>query len=344
MSDVTTVTAMTNTRANSCVDVICDCPTTWSFVQQACYRRLCTMTGEMEMVTLKNHAVRARRIAGTYARFYLEQEAGCDAKHKGRFYWMALGAFASKTVACTLETGLVHYSSKVIPVMREGLGKGNFWLFCDIAGWHIHYTQFKNTFAMCRDNRDANTLVRGVKMQAVAMPWSADALPKIKNHQVSKEIKTAFAKVKEFEAAPASFKSKIQMDHLLAVADHEQGVILQPLIYDDPAFAAGVQLQRVANSDPAIYERASPAWLLIRKVVQAMTPELELVFSSACSTKDEKLKSVAPKDTKLENLKSRMKWIGAAANHFHKLMKEQPAYMEAELAKMAGWYDMPDKK
>ncbi|WP_157451420.1 DUF2515 family protein [Caldimonas taiwanensis] len=47
--------------------------------------------------------MRARRLAAIYARFYPELEDGGKPQWKGRFYWMALGAFASKTVACSLE-------------------------------------------------------------------------------------------------------------------------------------------------------------------------------------------------------------------------------------------------
>jgi hypothetical protein len=52
---------------------------------------------------VKHPAVRARRLAAIYARFYPELEDGGKPQWKGRFYWMALGAFASKTVACSLE-------------------------------------------------------------------------------------------------------------------------------------------------------------------------------------------------------------------------------------------------
>jgi hypothetical protein len=55
------------------------------------------------------------------------------------------------------------------------------------------------------------------------------------------------------------------------------------------------------------------------------------------------LKSVAPEDTKLENLKSRMDWITQAADLFHQLMREKRSYMEGELATMAGWVSMADR-
>src|SRR5688572_18652283 len=101
MSDPTTVVAKTNTTAGSCTAVQCDCHTMWSMAQQFAYLRLANETGAFKAQLVKGYSVRARRIAATYARFYLEQEDGGNSALKGRFYWMALGAFASKTVACT---------------------------------------------------------------------------------------------------------------------------------------------------------------------------------------------------------------------------------------------------
>lgn len=112
------------------------------------------------------------------------------------------------------------------------------------------------------------------------------------------------------------------MEHLLAIADHEQGVILQPLMYDDPKFAVWVQRQR--------------GWL------SWFSPILQLVFTHACETDNPNLKSVAPEKTILENLKSRMYWITKAAERFHGLMQDQTELMENELKIMASWYVSKD--
>jgi hypothetical protein len=326
VGDPTTTKAPTNTKPNSCVGIDCDCNTMWSMTQQYCYLRMCTDMGNMKAQLVRDYAIRARRISGTYARFYLEQEDGSDAAKKGRFYWMALGAFASKTVACTLETWQVKTQATVLSSeTKEGLGKGNFWLFCDIAGWHHYYCKYNNTFDMCLDNRNTNSLITPIKAQTRAMPWSGEALPKIKNLVVSKEIKKGFALVKEFESSGKDEQPRIQLNHLLAIADHEQGVILQPLIYDDPDFSYWIKVQR-------------SAW------VSWAAPGLELVFNSACSTNKSELKSVAPNDTKLEEFKSRMTWIKDAAMKFDGLMQSDKAYMEGQIGVMAGWAEMPDKK
>ena len=326
MADPTTVTAMTNTTPNSCVEVKCDCNTMWSMAQQFSTVRLCTLTGEYKCEMITNYAVRARRIAATYARFYLEQEDGGDIAKKGRFYWMALAAFASKTVACTFEAWQVRtMSATVSKSIKEALGKGNLWLFCDVSGWHWYYSNYPGSFDMCLDSRNADNYVTPVKMQMNHLPWKSQALPVIKNMVVSGEIKKGFALVKRIEiATDITSRQKHQLDHLLTIADHEQGVILQPLIYDNPEFASWIQLQR------------NP-W------VKWASPNLELVFTHACSTDKAHLKSVAPEGTKLEKLDSRMKWITAAANKFHKLMQRSPALMENELRTIAGWVSMPDK-
>ena len=325
MSDPTTVTAPTNTTPNSCVDVHCDCNTMWSMAQQFSTLRLSTKTGDFKAALVKDYAVRARRIAATYARFYLEQEEGGDIKYKGRYYWTALGAFASKTVACTLETWQVRTQAVVMSKKtREGLGKGNFWLFCDISGWHWYHSKYASTFDGCLDSRSAANFVPAVKAQVAQLPWSAEALGKINQMRASTYVREGFAKVKEFEqTADKRRLPAIQLAHLLAIANHEQGVVLQPLIYEDADFAWWIKVQR-------------SAW------VNWASPNLELIFTNACQIDDAELKSVAPDGTKLEDFPSRMNWISQAANKFHALMQKKTSKMEGELSVIAGWVDKPD--
>ena len=322
MSDPTVIKAWTNTTPNSCVALQCDCNTMWSYAQEFCILRLSNVNSVKFTYKLTaNYAVRASRIAATYARFYLEQEDGCDVAKKGRFYWMALGAFASKTVACSLEDSRVT----AIRAVKEGLGKGNFWLFNDIAGWHWYYTKYPSHFDKCLSSRNAANYVKPVQIQMNPLPWKAEALPKINNMQVSGYIKDGFALVKQIEKdTVVSKRQDHQLKHLLKIADHEQGVILQPLIYDDPDFAKWLALQRMT-------------W------VKWASPNLELVFTHACTTDKAELKSVAPDDIKLEELPNRMKWIGNAAERFHYLMQKYPVFMENELRIIAGWVDTPDK-
>lgn len=324
MADPTTIETMTNTTPLSCVEGVCTCDTMWSLAQQFCYVRLSDPIPPTAFrhKLVEDYAVRARRIAATYARCYLEQEtsAGSDGSKKGRFYWMALGAFASKTVACTLELRRVQ----VARTTYHGLGKGNLWLFNDIAGWHYYYSRYQSSFQTCRDQRDTSKLVPTVKKQVDKLPWSAEALGKINNLKVSSHIKTGFSKVKEFEDETDSLeRPKIQMEHLLAIADHEQRVILQQLIYNDTVFNLGIMAQRTRPF----------SWI---------SPDLELVFTSACSTDTPELKSVAPEGTELEEVESRMQWIRQAAAKFHGRMQFFKFQMENELQTIAGWVNRTD--
>jgi hypothetical protein len=312
--------AKTNETPQSCADAVCDCNTLWSMAQQYSVERLTTQTGELKGRLLKNYEVRAKRIAATYARFYLELEPGCDSMKKGRFYWMALGSFASKTVACALSLNRV----KVMPWVTDGLGKGNFWLFCDISGWHWYYAKHHGTFSMCQESRNAANYAPPVMKLVQKLPWSSDALPIINQMKPSDHIRLGFAKVAEYEAQKDPRRRQaIQMDHLLAIANHEQGVVLQPLIYDKWDFSTSVAAQRAP-------------------VLNWFSPNVELVFSHACETEDQLFKSQPPEGTQIENFASRMKWINNAAKQFHELMIKKNPQMERELQAMAAWVDLPD--
>jgi hypothetical protein len=315
------IEAKTNEKGQSCVDAACGCGTMWSLAQQFSVERLSGRTGEFKGKLIQDFEVRAKRIAATYARFYLEMESGGDLTKKGRFYWMALGAFASKTVACTLALTRV----KMLPWVTDGLGKGNFWLFCDISGWHWYYANHSRSFDACKESRSALTYDEKVKKLVQKLPWHAESLPVIKQLGISAHIRNGFAKVREFEATSDRRRaSKIQYEHLIAIANHEQGEVLQPLIYDNRVFSGSVAAQRAP-------------------VLNWFSPDVELVFSHACQTEEKTLKSVPPEGTKIEDFTSRMAWITKAADQFHLLMQENRAFMEGELRTMAGWVDMPDR-
>jgi hypothetical protein len=348
VADCSKVSAMTNLVPNSCVQITCDCYFMWSLVQQYCYTRMATKTPIWkEYKLISNPAVRARRIAATYARFYLEMEEDGE-KHKiGRFYWMALGAFASKTVACTFEYKRVKTQTLFTEKVKDGLAKGNLWLFCDIAGWHRYYTVHGNTFDHCMDSRNACLLVDELLESQKNIPWAQEVLPKIGNHVVTQEVKKGFCLVKEWEGAKKkNAKENIQFDHLMEIAKHEQLRILQPLIYnekdpDSKDFVDWIKWQR----DGIPSEEVSPKlkWVGVDRIpIKWASPTLKIVFGSACETDDEKLISYAPEGTKLEDYDSRMEWIKQVAKQFHKLMMNQTDYMHGELQAMAAWVDLPD--
>ncbi|BEV17360.1 hypothetical protein HBDW_41480 [Herbaspirillum sp. DW155] len=309
------VQSQTNTIENSKKELKCDCTLMWSMIQEMSTKRLCRLHGRNEGSIIPIYSDRARRISASYARFYLETEDYGDPTKKGRFYWMALGAFASKTVACSLDDGRVVIANPVF----QGLAKGNLWLFYDISGWHWYYTRFHKSFDDCVRCRDASGYIKPVKDQVANYPWKDDALAKIKNMSICDYIISGFNLVKQIEASrPGSRQEELKMAHLLAIANHEQKVILQPLIYQDKCFSFFVGMQR---------------W----PVVDMVSPELKLAFTSACDTKDAQKKSLASGSTILEDFESRMNWITEAARRFHFLMQNEKQYMERELHAMAGW-------
>lgn len=322
-------TSTTNQNKDSCQQFDFDCDYMWSIAQQFAYARLCDKKGNNIVLTTM-YSSRARRIAATYARFYLETEVGGNPKLKGRYYWMALGAFASKTVACSLEDLRVIGISGISQV-HSGLAKGNFWLFMDIACWHWYWSNYNRSFNACQPKRNSKSCVTKVKAILDKLPWSADALPKIANFESNPNIEEGMALVQKFEQTVSpTVRPTIQFKHLMAIAKHEQNHVLQPLIYNDPDFSKWINRQR---------------W----PIVNWVSPTLNIVFSHTCDTKQSRLESIAPDDTILENFNSRMKWIEKVAEKFHGLMqgtnqKSDIAYMEKELETIAGWVNYKDSR
>ncbi len=248
---------------------------------------------------------------------------------------MALGAFASKTVACILDSPQVQSAYAVgtaslgitdMKAVANGLGQGNLWLFNDIAATHWLYNHYPEHFfsgMACVHERDAQQLEKRVKEIMEDLPWASQSLPRIKHFKPSPHMVDGFETVLKIERTNAGkARSILQLEHLLAIADHEQREILQPLIYDDSVFSK---------------------WLVReRKYWRWVAPTYQLVFTHECRECNPQLKSVAPADMKVENEKSRMDWIEDAAKIFHKLMSDEEAHMLNELKIMATWVDSPD--
>jgi hypothetical protein len=326
-----------NDEHNKVVDVECSCDFLWSLAHVFCYFRLSKKRSENDYEIIGFFEARAKRIAATYARFYLETEEGGDPSKKGRYYWMALGAFASKTVYNLLDTWQVENSylfGYVTPFDQEdvanGLAKGNFWLFVDVAAWHWFYSNHPEDFRegmACELKRSATDLEPEIKQATYQMRWAEESLPKIRHFKPSEHIIKGFDKIIEFESAPEEDKRDIQFASLVAIAYHEQGAVLQPLIYDDPDFSYWTEFER-------------------NEYVKFIAPTYQLVFSHKEGIENEserdELTSVAPDDLIVENFESRMGWILEAGGKFHKLMHTRKDYMENELKIIAGWVNEKD--
>lgn len=320
------VTAI-NDEATYTKKVICNCDLLWSLAHQFTYLRLSEKVGENEYELIDLFEARAKRIAATYARFYLETEDGGTPAKQGRYYWMALGAFASKTVACLLATWQLNAMYIAFKTIPRGLGQGNLWLFTDVAASHWFYNHFPENFQegmMCEQQRDANKLEDPVRTITNELPWADTSIAKINYFRPSKDIIQGFKFVKKIEDEKNSSRRRVyQLEQLMAIAEHEQGAVLQPLIYENPDFAGWARAQR-------------------SKWIKWMSPTYELTFTHACEIDEDELKSVAPDSMVVENFQSRMDWIGRAADKFHELMHVRKNYMHTELSTMAGWVNTPD--
>jgi hypothetical protein len=307
--------------------VICDCGLLWSLAHQFTYLRLSDKVDDNEYKLVDLFSARAKRIAATYARFYLETEEGGDSAKMGRYYWMALGAFASKTVGCLLDSFQLQSMYVAFKTVPRGLGQGNLWLFTDIAASHWLYSNHPENFNQgmrCGPSRHVSQLEDPVKTITNDLPWAAESIGKIKNFKPSEFIIKGFewVEVIENEQNPQNIP-KHQLKQLIAIADHEQGAVLQPLIYENPDFADWARWQR-------------SGW------IKWASPTYQVSFSHLCEVDDPELKTVAPDDLIVEDLQSRMDWITKAANKFHRLMQMNKSYIEQELATIASWVDSPD--
>lgn len=414
MNDKVTASGTTNAEPGTSIDVTAGCSLIWGAAHQFAYIRLSEnwKPGSKEVDLLDCYNTRARRIAATYARIYLETEdgKGFDPDKKGRFYWMALGAFASKTVACLLDEGAIELSFAVgklikdirqeiaensdlavmphiillnqtldeilswlddMVVISEGLGLGNLWLFMDVAVWHWAYANHPNNYfegMKCEPLRDATKLPKGGVYETVNnhLEWASYALGKINHLQSTDYIREGMGLVEQIEEELDDEKYiDLQMEHLQAIANHEQLAILQPLIYDHPDFKKWLVIERVVkkilrNLESVFQSLSLPLKVndslaeLIRKIIN-LFPKYELVFSAGCSTDKPDLKSTAPEDIKVEipgtladatheSPKTRLGWIGQAAGKFHGHMKHpiRRKYMENELQSIASWVNEPD--
>lgn len=212
MSDITT-TLINDKPGKNIVTIRCGCDFLWSQAHQFAGVRLSDKTGDNQYHFVNLYAARARRIAATYARFYLETEEGGDRLKRGRHYWMALGAFASKTVACLLDSPQLQtaylFGKLISPTDTEeianGLAKGNLWLFMDIAASHWLYNHYPDHFAAgegmaCHEKRDSSELETGMRVVMDSLPWAAEAEAKLNHFKPSKHIIEGFRWTRLIEA------------------------------------------------------------------------------------------------------------------------------------------------
>jgi hypothetical protein len=382
-------TGQTNPQSNTCINAQCDCNIIWSLAQQFAMRQISnyapahhgvpdyrntehsvsgTQPGNAQPEFVSNYAVRARRIASAYARMYLEKFPLGDTKKVGRFYWMGLGAFAAKQVAVTLEKWQVRTTRW--SELYEGLGNGNLWLFNDVLPWHYGYAVGVSTFSQCATTRDSRQFVapvvrnmsnqKGYAKSIDKVPYEIDGdtgkkKAKLGYLQHTSLIQDGFKKVSAWESATDTDKPAIALSHLICIAQHEQGEVLQGLIYDDPSFARWLDVQRDAlatsdgtainnSMDAARHGLSDGSDIAIAPVIRALVPNLELVLASDDGTDNPDFLSVAPDRIVLQDYQKRMLWINGVARKYHGLMQGHwKQHMLTELGKIAEWERLADK-
>jgi|TARA_R110000796_G_scaffold141183_3_gene257359 hypothetical protein len=321
----------TNPVNESTQQVQIGCNTLWSMGQQQAIQRLSepkrgwfSSTPKQQLVA--SFSARAARIAATYARFYLEQEEGCNPEFRGRFYWMGLAAFASKQVKCALDfipddpllALTPPLAQPALRISKNELGKGNFWLFQDIFVWHWFYANYPEQFEDCASSRNTANAEEIVEANISALPWAEAALATLNNLMLTSEITDAFRQIRVLEAMPnGEQKRALQLESLLAVADHEQINILQPLIYENWSFKRVLDAQGWAERAPFIPKRVA-------------------AFAISCDTDIEELR-VEMSEGKLYNQADRMRFIRNVASRYHQLMDEQRQYMEETIKSFTSW-------
>nr|WP_218954012.1 hypothetical protein [Acinetobacter sp. C15] len=296
------------------------------------------------------YEARARRIASVYAKIYLEKEKHGNKDLIGRYYWMGLGAFASKTVAAIFKHGLTAWGYKWIPlgVIRDPVhtfAKGNLWLFMDIAPWHYAWSMSSQSFNQCRTQRDVSKFTH-IKEEVLNIPWSS-CLPIIKHLQSTTEITQAFWKLPKIESVlkrkgfsrSENFKDaeKDLMKHLLAIAVQEQRNILQELVWKDWKVQAQATLQS--------YTKLPDSTLILSSDygVDAVKPDKHGSYKDRHAGVLDKLPESVYSEplahTKVQDYDSRMEWIQKAAEKYHTLMLSDTGrpFLEKELAIIAGW-------
>jgi len=321
----------TNTRPGSISKQAFGCEILWAWGQQEAIRRLTVEKRDPYSQHIRSELVasfsaRAARIAATYARFYLELEDGGKPELKGRFYWMGLAAFASKQVKCGLDfipdalaVSVGGYLPNPMAIGKDGLGKGNFWLFQDIFVWHWFYSQFPEQFGACATERNAlngpELALAGLK----SLPWAEEALTTLNYFKANPYIIEAFKTIKKCEQATTPDKPDLQLESLLAIANHEQLEILQPLIYENRALQTVLDLQALTEGLPCFPLRSA-------------------AFSMACDVEEESLR-VQMTEGDLYNSADRMEFIGQIANQYHNLMQKDTQNIESSITSISNWRD-----
>lgn len=359
----TKLKSKTNAKENSKVEKHLNCNQVWSMYQQSCYVYLSNKLPQQSNVDSpkfrleESYLARAQRIAAEYATIYLESHGRNDDRNKmGRFYWMGLGAFASKTVAQTFNNpdviGLYLATQKMLESSYRDLNagkainifaKGNLWLFMDIAPWHYAWRASPQTFKDCSKQRNSDQYEPKVKSAFKSLPWASTAIPQVQNFKVTNYVEKAFSLLPGIESKASQIYTNNndvasdQKKHLLYLASQEQIHILQNICWNHPWMVSGAKLSRMSVAPKQYISFDS----FITPTLQNQTKKAKVTHQLI-----EDPYSYAPKELIAEDKDSRMKWINDVAKKYHNLMQDENSriYMHNQLKIISGWRNVKGSK
>ncbi|WP_454764818.1 DUF2515 family protein [Cupriavidus campinensis] len=279
------------------------------------------------IVAVNDPVARNRRINAAYARLWIEDH---------RFQWAGLAAFASKQVGCGLlnAAGMIRKANREREMYQEWdkiaslaerlspfasprvsmpnqvvgasgykvftmLAKANTALFLEIWPLHMFFKRFGfERFEACLKER------RKLRESIYWPDARSDLFAKKED-----EIRLGFAAIENLDIAAG-------VKHL---AEHEQLHMLQPILYDDVAFATMMRANHVA-------------WVL--NMPSGSVQELQLTLANRCTVTGGDADKVSFSKHPLANLADpvqRMEFVVRAANQFEELLKHRGPDVENSL-------------
>lgn len=348
MSDSLDWRSKTNTNIGSCTAAQCNCIQFLQIYQQEAMKRVSNLVSTNNYELEPGYEARAKRIASVYAKTFLETEVGGNTSLLGRYYWMGLGAFASKTVAMVFNAkrSKLVYNFDIFLDSDKALdtfAKGNLWLFMDISVWHYVWSVSPTSFAKCKGQRNTQNFV-DLRASINNMPWSS-CLSDINYLRVTSEINSAFSLLPSIESkfkARSSIKSKFNaankelLNHILYVAVQEQKNILQKIAWEDKNLRANVEHQRSKYLNWATIDQTLA--LSSDYDIDKLKSRRNGIGGDARSLSEDPW-SVPPDNTILEDYDSRMVWINKVAEKYHRLMLNDKGrtFLISELRVIANW-------
>jgi hypothetical protein len=190
----------------------------------------------------------------------------------------------------------------------------------------VYWGKFKEAYyVMASEHAELGRMVKDTP--------ALEAVKKLRMFGVTDAMSSTYRfLIQEYSANTPVRKTEVQQKELVAIAEQEQLNVLQPLIYDD-------MYLKVTMDTNHRFSRLTDGWL---------SPKFKVIYSASATNKNPQLETVFDAPTSiserflggtqsLPDAEDRMAFVAKIANDFNGLMLNRRAYMNAELAKIAGW-------